>query len=105
MRSIGAFVLGIAVVAGGLVLLAAAGVVVLILTEPTNQLFLPVFVAPAAGVVMLANRLMGRIVTGLHPDHPARLGWIRAGRGLATFVLLLGGFGIYRLATTPIHWQ
>lgn len=93
-----------AILAGGLLLVALAGLLVALLTDPFYP-FLPFFAPLAIGIAWLAGHLMSRVVRGLFPAHPARQAWIRAGWAVAVLVLGLWAWGTYDLLTGPMHWQ
>ncbi|MBL8710969.1 MAG: hypothetical protein JNL25_17375 [Rhodospirillaceae bacterium] len=104
LRKVAAALLCGAILAGGLLLVALAGLLVRLLTEPFYP-FLPFFAPIAIGIVWLAGHLLSRVVIGFFPAHPARQAWIRAGWVIAVVVLGLWAWGTYDLLTGPMHWQ
>lgn len=104
MYTLGVFVLGAVILAGGVILMALAGILVLLATEPFYP-FLPFFAPLALGIIWLAGHLTGRTVKRLFPEHPDQRAWIRNGWIVVIPALGLCAWGVYNLATTPLHWQ
>lgn len=104
MRKLGAIVLAAILLAGGSILVALTGLLVMLLTEPFYP-FWPFFLPLAIGIALLAAHLAGRLLRRLFPDHPERQRWTRITWGLIAVVLALVAWGVGDLLTGPMHWQ
>lgn len=104
MRKLGAMLLAAMLLAGGSILVALAGLLVMLLTEPFYP-FWPFFLPLAIGIALLAAHLAARMLRRLFPDHPERRRWTRIAWALIAVVLGLVAWGVGDLLTGPMHWQ
>jgi hypothetical protein len=104
VRKFGAWLLATAIGLGGMILMALAGLVALLITDPIYP-FWPVFLPLAILVTAATAWMMGRIPRWLFHDHPERRFWEHLGWGVAILGMATWGFGVYHFCTMPIHWQ
>lgn len=104
LRKFGLILLMAAVLAGGFVLMALAGILVALVTDPFYP-FLPFFAPLAVGVIFLAGWLIGRASVWLLATHPALRIWRGSGWAAAIILLGLWAWGVVDFFTTPMHWQ
>lgn len=104
LRKFGLILLIAAVLAGGFVLMALAGILVALVTDPFYP-FLPFFSPLAAGIIFLAGWLIGRASAWLLPADPALRIWRWSGWTAAILLLGLWAWGVADFFTTPMHWQ
>lgn len=104
MRKLGAWVLAAAIGLGGMVMMALAALIALLITDPLYP-FLPVFLPLALLVIWLDGWMMGRVPGWLFPDHPDRRRWTQIGWAVAILGLSAWGLAVYHLCTMQIHWQ
>ncbi|WP_374384345.1 hypothetical protein [Dongia sp.] len=104
MKKIGAWVVAILIALGGMVLMAGAGIMAVLITDPIYP-FLPVYLPLALATGAFVAFLMGRVPFWFFADHPDRRRWGRVGQGLALLGMLAWGYGIYVFCTMPMHWQ
>jgi hypothetical protein len=104
VRKLGATLLAAAIALGGMVLMVAAGLIALLITDPLYP-FAPVFLPLAILVIWLIAWMMGRVPLWLFPDHPGRRRWTHIGWAVTILGLAAWGAGVCHLATMQIHWQ
>lgn len=104
VRKVVAWVAVVAIAIGGAFLMALAGLLALLITDPIYP-FLPVFLPLGLLATVLIAWLMGRIPVWLFPGHPDQRLWTRIGWAGVILGMAAWGTGVGHFCTMPMHWQ
>lgn len=99
-----AVVLAAILLAGGSILVALAGLLVALLTDPFYP-FWPFFLPLVLGIIAGALYLDRRLLQWLLPDLPDLNLWVRCTWAATALILALIAWGVGDLLTGPMHWQ
>lgn len=104
MRKIAALLLAAVICVGGMIVMALAGILAALITEP----FYPFWIAFAPlgiAVALFTAWLAGRVPPWLYPAHQDRQLWTRIAWAVSLSLSGLWSYGVADVLTSPMHWQ
>jgi hypothetical protein len=104
LRKFAALFAAAAICLGGMALLALAGILSALLTEPFYA-FALAFVPLGGAAALFALWLAGKVPGWFFPGHADLKFWTRVAQGASLALSVIWGWGIYNLLTSPLHWQ
>lgn len=104
MRKFAALVLGAVICVGGMIVMALAGILSALITDPFYP-FWSAFAPLGAAAALFTAWIAGRVPTWLYPTHPDRKLWTRIAWAVSLAVSALWGYGVADVLSSLMHWQ